>query len=175
MRKSFLMILIVITILSLHQNYVFSQDIPYVRKQLKILCSPEMYGRGYYKQGDSIAAFYIKDQFRKLGLKSFTGDFIQRYDLNVNRVNRTMVKFNGHELKFNSDYVISPNSGSVKGTFIPIMINASLMQNPVRFFAAIHNAPAPKVVVIDSAGLKNAGLYKFIRALFQEVIWAFLP
>lgn len=162
------MIFIVFTILSLHHNYAYSQDITYVRKQLQILCSPEMYGRGYYKRGDSIAAFYIKDQFRKLGLKSFTGDFIQRYDFNVNRVNRTMVKFNGQELKFNSDYVISPNSGSVKGTFRPVMINASLMLNPDKFFVAVRNAPAPKVVVLDSAGLKNSGLYKFIRGLASE-------
>lgn len=165
MKKSFLFILIVFTIFSLNHNSANSQDIPYVRKQLKALCSPEMYGRGYYKRGDSIAAFYIKDQFRKLNLKSFNGDFIQRYDLNINRINRTMVKFNGQELSFNSEYVTSPSSGSVIGTFKPVMINASSMLNPARFFEAVHNAPAPKVVVLDSAGLKNTGLYNFIREL----------
>jgi aminopeptidase YwaD len=165
MKKSFIMILIVLTILNLLNNSATCQDIRYVRKQLNTLCSPEMQGRGYYQRGDSIAAFYIANQFRKLGIKSFTGDLIQRYHLNVNRINRTVVKFNGQELKFNRDYVVSPYSGSVKGTFKPVMINASLMQKPEKFLEAVNGAPAPKVVILDSAGLKNPDLYKLIRAL----------
>ncbi len=143
----------------------FAQDTQYVRKQLVELCGPEMHGRGYYKRGDSIAAFYIADQFKKLGIKSFSGDFIQRYNFNVNRVNRTIVKFNGKELKFNTDYVVSPYSAPVKGVFKPVIINAGLMQNPDKFLEAVNNAAAPKVLVLDSAGLKNPGLYRFIRGL----------
>jgi len=168
MKKSYLLFFIVLTILNvfdLVNNSASCQDTRYVRKQLQILCSPEMHGRGYYNRGDSIAAFYIADQFRKLGIRSFTGDFIQRHDFNVNRINRTVVKFNGQELKFNRDYVVSPYSASVKGTFKPVIINASLMQNPDKFLAMVNGAPAPKVVVLDSSGLKNPTLYKFIRAL----------
>jgi aminopeptidase YwaD len=165
MKKSFLLISIILTILSLSNNSANCQDTQYVRKQLQQLCGPGMHGRGYYNRGDSIAAFYIADQFKKLGIKSFTGDLIQRYDLNVNRINRTVVKFNDQELKFNRDYVVSPYSGSVKGTFKPVIINASLMQNPDKFLEAVNGTPAPKVVVLDSAGLKNPGLYKLIRAL----------
>jgi aminopeptidase YwaD len=168
MKINFLLFTIVqllLSILNLPFNTASSQDIPFVRKQLQMLCSPDMHGRGYYKRGDSIAAFYIAGQFKDMGIKPFTGDFIQRYDLNVNRVNRTMVKFNGLELKFNRDYVVSPYSGSVKGTFTPVMVNASLMQNPERFLDAINGASSPRVVVLDSAGLKNPGLYRFIRGL----------
>jgi hypothetical protein len=124
-----------------------------------------MHGRGYYKRGDSIAAFYIADEFKKLGIKSFTGDFIQRFDFNVNRINRTIVRFNGTELKFNTDYVVTPYSGSVKGTFKPVQVNASLMQNPDKFLEAVNAVPAPRLLMLDSAGLRNPGLYKFIRGL----------
>ena len=165
MKKSILLISIVFSVLNFLNVSAFGQDTQYVRKQLIKLCGPEMHGRGYYKRGDSIAAFYIADQFKKLGIKSFTGDFIQRHDFNVNRINRTVVKFNGLELKFNRDYVVSAYSGSVKGTFKPVMINASLMQNPDKFLEAVNGTPAPKVVVLDSAGLKNPGLYRFIRGL----------
>lgn len=165
MKKSFLLVSIILTILNLSNNSAICQDTRFVRTHLKVLCGPGMHGRGYYNRGDSIAAFYIADQFKKMGIKSFTGDLIQRYDLNVNRINRTVVKFNGQELKFNRDYVVSPYSASVKGTFKPVMINASLMQNPVKFLEAVNGTPAPKAVVLDSAGLKNPGLYKFIRAL----------
>ena len=146
-------------------NISEAQNTQFVRKQLIKLCSPEMYGRGYYNRGDSIAAFYIADQFRKLGIKSFREDFIQRYAFNVNRINRTVVKFNGQELKFNRDYVVSGYSGSLKGTFKPVMINALMMQNPDKFLEAVNGAPSPKVVVFDSAGLKNQALYRFIRSL----------
>jgi len=142
-----------------------AQDTQYVRKQLVKLCGPEMHGRGYYKRGDSIAAFYIADQFRQLGVKNFKGDYIQRYNFNVNRINRTSVKFNGKELKFNRDYVVSPYSASVKGTFKPVIINAARMQNTEKFLEAINGAASPKVLMLDSTGLKNPGLYRFIRGL----------
>ncbi len=160
-----LTILTVLNVLNVLTVPAFAQDTRFVRKHLQALCSPQMHGRGYYKRGDSIAAFYIADQFKKLGIKSFTGDFIQRHDFNVNRINRTVVKFNGTELKFNRDYVVSAYSGSVKGTFKPVMINASLMQAPDKFLEAVNGAASPKVLVLDSAGLKNPGLYKFIRGL----------
>ncbi len=165
MKKSFCLFFIVWMMFTLTSNISSSQDLPFVRKQLMALCSPEMHGRGYYKRGDSIAAYYIADQFKNLGIKSFKGDFIQRYDLNVNRINRTIVKFNGQELKFNRDYVVSPFSASVKGTFNPVMINASIMQYPEKFLEAVNRASSPKLVVLDSAGLNNPGLYKFIRGL----------
>jgi aminopeptidase YwaD len=168
MKKSYILLFIILTIYNvagLFNNSASGQDTRYVRKQLQALCSPEMYGRGYYNRGDSISALYIADQLSKLGVKSFTGDLIQRYHFNVNRINRTVVKFNGQELKFNRDYIVSAYSGSVKGTFKPVMINASLMQNPDKFLAKLNEAPAPKIVVFDSSGLKNPGLYKFIRAL----------
>jgi aminopeptidase YwaD len=165
MKKPFHLIFIILTTLNFLTISTFCQDTRYVRKQLQLLCSPEMHGRGYYKRGDSIAAFYIADQFKKLGIKSFTGDYIQRYNFNVNRINRTVVKFNDQELKFNHDYVVSPYSGSVKGKFKPISIDALLMQNPDKFLEAINKVPAPRVVLLDSAGLKNPGLYKLIRGL----------
>jgi hypothetical protein len=152
-------------ILILTSNTSICQDVPFVRRHLKMLCSPEMHGRGYYKRGDSIAAGYIVSQLKALGIKTFDGDFIQRYSLNVNRVNRTMVKFNGLELKFNRDYVVSAYSASAKGTFKPVMVNASLMQNPEKFLETINAAAFPRVLVLDSAGLKNPGLYKFITGL----------
>ena len=161
----FVIFQVLLNILNLISNTASCQDVPYVRRQLQMLCSPQMHGRGYYKRGDSIAAFYIAGQLKDMGIKSFNGDFIQRYSINVNRVNRTMVKFNGLELQFNRDYVVSPYSGSVKGTFRPVMINASLMQNPDRFLEAINGASSPRLVVLDSAGLNNPGLYKFIRGM----------
>ncbi len=147
---------------------VNAQDTQYVRKQLVKLCGPEMHGRGYYKRGDGIAANYIADQFKQLGIKSFPAGFLQPYTFNINIINEVMVKFNGAELKFNTDYVVSPNCGSLTGKFKPVMVNAKLMAKPEKFLEAVNAAPSPKVVVLDSAGLKNPELFRFIKALATE-------
>lgn len=146
----------------------FSQDTQYVRKLLVNLCGPEMHGRGYYKRGDQIAANYIADQMKQLGIKSFPAGYLQPYSFNVNVINEVMVKFNGEELKFNTDYVVSPTCGSISGKFKPVMINAKLMASPEKFLETVNQAPAPKVVVLDSAGLKNPELFRFIKALATE-------
>jgi aminopeptidase YwaD len=162
MKKSILFITLLLTVLIVS---ISAQDTQYVRKQLINLCGPGMHGRGYYKHGDGIAANYIAGQFNQLGIKSFPTGFLQPYSFNVNVINQAKVKFNGQELKFNTDYVVSPYSGSITGTFKPVMINTSMMLNPDKFLEAVNAVPAPRVVVLDSSGLKNPGLYKFIKAL----------
>ena len=145
-----------------------AQDTQFVRKHLQQLCGPQMHGRGYYKRGDQIAANYIAQQFRQLGLKSYTPDYLQPYTVNVNIINEARLKFNGRELKFNSDFVVSPYSGSITGTFSPVMINARLMRDPAKFIEAVGSVEGPRVVVLDSAGLKSPELFRFIKGLAME-------
>lgn len=142
-----------------------AQDTQFVRKHLIKLCGPEMHGRGYYKRGDGIAADYLAAELKQLGIKAFPAGYLQPYSFNVNIANQVLVKFNGQELKFNRDYVVSPYSGSATGTFKPLMVNASLMSNPDKFLEAVSAVQAPKVVVLDSAGLRNPGLFRFIKTL----------
>ncbi len=168
MRKSAIRISIFFFLTTVMAFPAFSQDTQYVRKLLVNLCGPEMHGRGYYKRGDQIAANYIADQMKQLGIKSFPAGYLQPYSFNVNVINEVMVKFNGAELKFNTDYVVSPTCGSITGKFKPVMINAKLMSSPEKFLQTVNEAPAPKVVVLDSAGLKNPELFRFIKTLATE-------
>ncbi|MFA5815968.1 MAG: M28 family peptidase [Bacteroidales bacterium] len=149
-------------------NLSEAQDTQFVRKQLIKLCGPEMYGRGYYKRGDGIAADYIAVQLKQLGIKSFPAGYLQPYTFNANIMNDVRVKFNGQELKYAKDYVVNPKSSTLTGTFKPIIINASLMASPDKFIAAVIEAPAPKVVLLDSLGLRNPELFRLIKALATE-------
>ncbi|MGZ4118124.1 MAG: hypothetical protein ACXVPY_11610, partial [Bacteroidia bacterium] len=70
---------------------LFSQEIKkgevydYARKIVDTMASESMHGRGYVNGGDSIAANYIKTEFKKFGLRSFTGDdYYQRFSFPVN-------------------------------------------------------------------------------------------
>ena len=61
----FVSILVALTFINVN-----AQDIVYARQQLKKLCSPEFYGRGYYKKSDKIAAdkvpFHVYENLFKL-------------------------------------------------------------------------------------------------------------
>ena len=68
----------------------FSQEIhkgpvyDYARKIVDTMASESMHGRGYVNGGDSIAANYLKTEFKKFGLKNFGDDYYQRFGFAVN-------------------------------------------------------------------------------------------
>jgi len=113
-------LLVVLTITSAN-----AQDIGYARQQLKKLCSPEFYGRGYYKNGDRIAADYLANEYEKFGLKSYGPDYFQEYTFSVNSLVEVSIKINGKELKFGADYMMGAASGSGSGSFSPVFINST--------------------------------------------------
>ncbi len=149
-------------------NPATAQDLQYVRKQLIKLCSPELYGRGYYKRGDGIAADYIAGQLKQVGAKPFGASYLQPYHFNVNVINEVVVKFNGQELKYATDYVINPKSSSLNGVFQPVRIDASVMKDPHKLIAALNEGQAPKVILVDSTGLNNPDLFRLVTAMAFE-------
>jgi Zn-dependent M28 family amino/carboxypeptidase len=50
-------------------NSATAQDSSYARRIIRDLSSPEMYGRGMQHRGDSIAAEYLRQELRTLGVK----------------------------------------------------------------------------------------------------------
>jgi len=145
-----------------------AQDTQFVRKNLVKLCGPEMYGRGYYKHGDGIAAEYLTAQMKQLGLKSFAAGYQQPYTFNINCITEVQVKFNGHELGYAKDYVVDAKSSSLKGTFKPVIANASLMTRAKDLIKTLEEAPSPKVILLDSAGLNNPSLFQVVKQLCLE-------
>jgi aminopeptidase YwaD len=142
-----------------------AQDIKYVRKQLQNLCSPELHGRGYYLKGDSLAADYLENEFKKLGLKPYGPDYFQKYAFNVNNLTEVSLKINGKEMAFGKDYMIVPSSKSFTGSFKPLIINSDLMKNPSELTDIIVGNKSHPVVILDSLGLNNPELYHFVRSL----------
>jgi hypothetical protein len=168
MKRVFPIVLLVLTALNLTVTSASAQDVQYVRKQLIKLCSPELYGRGYYKRGDGLAADYIAQQLKQVGTKPFGTSYLQPYHFNVNIMNEVTVKLNGQELKYAKDYVVNPRSSSLTGEFKPIMINASVLADPHKLIASLNDGEALKVVVLDSMGLKNAALFELVKTMALE-------
>jgi hypothetical protein len=152
-------------VISMSVLQVQAQDVNYARKQLDRLCSAEFHGRGYYRQGDSLAADYLARQFEGFGLESFGPDYFQRYTYNVNSLESVSVAINGTPLEFGRDFMMNPASGSLSGSFEPVLVDASLMRNPGRMVQKLTEGGGGRVVVLDSAGLDNPGLYSLVKTL----------
>jgi len=56
----------------------------YARKVVDTMASESMHGRGYINNGDSIAANYIKSEFKKLGLRPIGKDHYQNFSFPIN-------------------------------------------------------------------------------------------
>jgi len=145
-----------------------AQDIRYVRKQLDLLCSPEFYGRGYYKRGDRIAAEHLASEYKKLGVRSYSSDYLQNYSFNVNSLEKVSFKINGKELVFGDDYMMNAISGSAKGSFRPLEVNVSMMKNPKNLLTAFEIAGEKPLVILDSLGLNNPELYRFVKTMLTS-------
>jgi len=179
-------LLVVLTIINAN-----AQDITYARQQLKKLCSPEFYGRGYYKKGDRIAANHLANEYEKFGLKSYGPDYFQEYTFNVNSLVEVSIKINGKELEFGADYMMNAASGSGSGSYSPVFINSTVMNNPSVLLKKLTGtqipddipwwedpsvpiktdiglkepAKNPPLIILDSLGLNNPGLFKLVKTL----------
>lgn len=98
---------------------LYSQDSLYARLVIKKLTSKECYGRGYLNNGLDAAAKYISSELNRLKARPlFSTGYHQWFDFDVNTFpDKISVKVNNKLLKPGEDYILSPESGSLKGKF----------------------------------------------------------
>ena len=75
MKKSILTCLLVFPLLTFSQEIKKGDVYNYGREIVDSMASEHMHGRGYVFGGDSIAANYIREEYKKLGLKSFNNNY----------------------------------------------------------------------------------------------------
>jgi len=142
-----------------------AQDVQYVRRQIERLCGPEFHGRAYYKKGDSLAADYLALEFKGFGLKSYDSDYFQNYSFEVNSLEKVSLIINGRHMEFGTDFMMNPNSNSLSGSFRPVLVDASMMKSPARMADELRDAGTNPFLVLDSLGLGNPELYRFIKTM----------
>lgn len=88
-----------------------------VRRITEQLCSPGFHGRGYVNRGDSIAAAFLVNEFKSIGLRPLGKSYLQHFELQVNTFPGTMFVQQGGELLIpGKDYVVDPSSGGTERT-----------------------------------------------------------
>src|SRR5437868_6755182 len=96
-----------------------AQDSHYTKQVLKKLTSKEFFGRGYINNGLDKAAKYIAGELKRwIAEPLFRTGYFQWFYFNVNTFPGKMdVKINGTKLKPGEDFIVSPESNSLKSYY----------------------------------------------------------
>lgn len=85
-------------------------------KHLSVLASDEYEGRETGKKGAWMAADYIKNYFKSIGLKGpVDGDYFQKIDLVNYVVSQSIFTINGHPQQVYKDFIIGNNAVGING------------------------------------------------------------
>lgn len=123
-----------------YSNIIFSQNIAYAKHIINTLCSSTMQGRGYVNNAHFKAANFIASEMKSIGLVNFDTSFFQPFPIDVNTFPSNFeLKVNHTPLVTGADFLIAPNSPSIKGTFKVITINESTLLHPAKFNAILKN------------------------------------
>jgi hypothetical protein len=135
----------------------YAQDLGYVRRVTDSLCSNRMSGRGYLKDGSKHAAEFIKAEFRKVGLQSFTQDYVQDYGFPVVTFpGKLTFSIDNIELEAGVDYIPGAGCSKLSGVFDLVYVDSATVDNNMLFEKFEKTAFFKSMLVID--GLKEARL-----------------
>lgn len=163
--------LLVLSFLLLSQFRLFGQ-IEEVRRITKTLCSPEFHGRGYVKGGDSIAARFIADEFKKIGIKPLKRKYFQSFSLPVNTFPGKMeIKMGQKKLIPGVHFLVDPSSTSTESIWKPKLISAKTAlskEQLIREIKFVLQSKEYNSIAFDFAGLP-ADTMKLLGGLIDEV------
>ena len=93
-----------------------AQDLAFGRKMVDTLTSPYFWGRGYTNDGMGKAANFLAAQFKSYGLEPMEGrSFLQHFSYPINTFPGKMeVNINGKDLIPGKDFIVAPESRSIK-------------------------------------------------------------
>jgi len=135
------------------QNIEKGEAYLYGRKIVDTLASAEMHGRGYVNDGGAKAASFIREEFKKLGLKPITFIYYQSFSFPVNTFpSEISVEFDNQKLIAGKDYIVSPSSPSARDTGTIVMADDRLATKKKKYKKFINQDFSKKVLYINDTG-----------------------
>jgi hypothetical protein len=132
-------------------RFAAAQDVDYARKVINDLCSEEMAGRGYVKNGARKAAEYIADEFSKNELAHFGADYFQTYGFQaVSYPHRIELTIDDQELVPGEDFILSAGCPTINGVFTLFFVDSSTIDNPTEL-KAFEKLPFYKTFLVVDA------------------------
>ncbi len=165
-------------------GYVSAQDTVQIRQYIRDLSAPSMYGRGYAYRGDSIAADYLREQFRRLDIAPFYyPDYYERYSFPSYAMEGEVdAILDRQRLEGWKDFAISPFSRSAHGTFRILPITPQILTDSAALasFCANNEKMIGNALLYvdvshcaDEATVKS--VYAFCYSLFRKTDRARMP
>lgn len=110
------------------------------RRTIAALAAPNMHGRGYVRQGEHLAAAYLRQRLRQLGLQPLAPEYTQPFSLNVNTFPGKMqfqtndyplMQLGNGELVPGQDFITAPNSaGGQASDAKPLPLDSLVFSDP---------------------------------------------
>tara|TARA_R110002096_G_scaffold28336_4_gene85883 strand:+ start:597 stop:1877 length:1281 start_codon:yes stop_codon:yes gene_type:complete len=125
-----------------------AQVLDYAKEVVGTLASDEYKGRGYVGNGDKLAAEYIRSEFEKIGLQTYSKNYTQTFTTPVNTFpNAILFKLNGKELMPGRDFLVGAGSPSIKGSFSTVSLSANDMLVDATFTEILSEATNKFIVI----------------------------
>ena len=135
------------------QNLEKGEAYLYGRKIVDTLASAEMRGRGYVNDGVAKAANFIREEFKKLGLKPITSNYYQSFSFPVNTFpSEISVEFDNQKLIAGKDYIVSPSSPSAKDKGTIVVADDQLVMKKKKYKKFINQDFIKKILYINDTG-----------------------
>jgi hypothetical protein len=126
--------ILLILVLSSLSVIIQAQNIDYAREIVNTLASDSLKGRGYVENGDKLAADFIRSEFKRLGLNSYSGNYYQTFETPVNTFPGSVsLTINGNQLEAGIDFLVDPGSASLEGTFDVISLTSDELLDNGKF------------------------------------------
>jgi hypothetical protein len=140
----------------------FSQEKEYVKGIIDTLSSPDFYGRGYVKNGDKIAADYIRQQLKKNYIIPFTVNYFQSFAYPINSFPGIVsLKIGDNFLKPGLDFFVDAASPKIKGKFKTIWLDENSFSTSKKLLDFNKTNLSKKILILDTGfkEIKNPKLF----------------
>jgi len=142
--------IITLLFIALFSLSTYSQVSKQVKKDIDQLCSKKMMGRGYSFDGDKKADKYISGQLKKMGLQVSHHGFT--FSTNTFE-NEMEIIFEDKSLTPGEDFILKPNSPSIKGKFKLRLLNAN--QSNETLIEEIKKGKSNQILVFDEEDINR--------------------
>lgn len=145
----------------------------YARKIVDTLASESMHGRGYVNDGDKVAANYIRTEFKKFNLESFTADYFQPFDFPINTfpgeisfscefsVKGKTVYFKGVP---GENFLVSASSPDVAIDFSTVVFDSTFTTSNKKFEKFKKKLKASNVcIIVDDRGVTDKTKLEYFK------------
>ncbi len=133
------------------QSNLFCQDLNYARKTVDTLAAYGMYGRAYVNGGDSIAAQFIADEFKRNNIQSFGNSYFQNFSLSVNTFPK-VVSISSKNKKFITakDFYVCSYSNSLTGEKDIFRLKTKAFNNFNKYYKISQIDFSNKIIITDN-------------------------